>query len=548
MSKRIMGLVVTLLLVALVLPVGAQDDTPMVEVFDQVSFDGTVTIDQVYSEGPGFVVIHADGGGAPGPVIGYAPVPDGASSYIQVPIDVTAATPTLYAMLHTDTGTVGTYEFGTVEGADGPVMVGDAPVTPAFQATIITVQDQPLVDNTVTISSVTVAEQSWLVIHSGDDQTFGPVLGQTLLNPGTTTNVAVTLSGDITPVLWPMLHADTGEAGVYEFGTVEGADAPLAPGGQMAVLPLWTVPHIRAGSQIVMHGDGMDAGGMAPTFTASSVLMDGPGFLVIHADANGAAGPVLGFAPVQAGVNSNVTVNLDPAGLTPVLWPMLHVDTGTVGTYEFGTVEGADGPVVVNDMPVMMAVHAAPSLTLADQPLDGNEVMITEAVIDAPGWLAIHSSQDGAPGPVLAAYPLPAGVSRNFDVEIDPAAAGSQIFPMLHYDTGEIGVYEFGTVEGADGPVTVGGDVVVAPLNITAGEPSGEHEMSATEEASAPMALDGDALVSERCTVCHSRDRIDSKDKDEAGWTETVDRMISHGAQLNADERQAVIDYLVSTH
>ncbi len=60
--------------------------------------------------------------------------------------------------------------------------------------------------------------------------------------------------------------------------------------------------------------------------------------------------------------------------------------------------------------------------------------------------------------------------------------------------------------------------------------------------------LDGDALVEERCTVCHSRERIDAADKDEAGWTATVDRMISNGAELNDEERAAVIAYLVETH
>jgi mono/diheme cytochrome c family protein len=63
-----------------------------------------------------------------------------------------------------------------------------------------------------------------------------------------------------------------------------------------------------------------------------------------------------------------------------------------------------------------------------------------------------------------------------------------------------------------------------------------------------PATLDGEALVSERCTVCHTRQRIDAANKDEAGWTATVDRMIGHGAQLDSAERQAVIDYLVATH
>ena len=77
-----------------------------------------------------------------------------------------------------------------------------------------------------------------------------------------------------------------------------------------------------------------------------------------------------------------------------------------------------------------------------------------------------------------------------------------------------------------------------------------EEEMSdeAAEGEDMGAALDGDALINERCTVCHTRDRIDAQDKDEAGWTATVDQMIANGAQLNEEERAAVIEYLVETH
>jgi hypothetical protein len=58
------------------------------------------------------------------------------------------------------------------------------------------------------------------------------------------------------------------------------------------------------------------------------------------------------------------------------------------------------------------------------------------------------------------------------------------------------------------------------------------------------MMLDGNAVIDEKCTVCHSRDRIDAAEKDRAGWEATVDRMVSNGADLSAEERQAVIDFL----
>ncbi len=53
-------------------------------------------------------------------------------------------------------------------------------------------------------------------------------------------------------------------------------------------------------------------------------------------------------------------------------------------------------------------------------------------------------------------------------------------------------------------------------------------------------------LLDKRCTVCHSRERIDQAQKTPEEWAATVDRMIGNGAQLSPEERQAVIDYLAS--
>lgn len=105
---------------------------PAVSVADQDISAGTVTVAEVVSDGPGWIVIHADAEGRPGPVIGYAAVADGANQDVAVDVATDQATETLYAMLHSDGGTVGTYEF---PGADGPVSVGDQVLTPAFQVT-----------------------------------------------------------------------------------------------------------------------------------------------------------------------------------------------------------------------------------------------------------------------------------------------------------------------------------------------------------------------------------------------------------------------------
>jgi plastocyanin len=106
--------------------------TPQVKVSDQAIKDDSVTVASVVSAGPGWMVIHADANGKPGPVIGYTAVKDGENEDVVVKIDTSKATDTLYAMLHVDAGTVGTYEF---PGADVPAMVDGQMVSPAFKVT-----------------------------------------------------------------------------------------------------------------------------------------------------------------------------------------------------------------------------------------------------------------------------------------------------------------------------------------------------------------------------------------------------------------------------
>lgn len=455
MRKMLFVLLVVVVVLALAVTVSGQEEaTPSISVSDQVVLDDTVTIASIFSEGPGFVVIYNDSGrGTPGQVVGNVPVSAGASANVSVPLNTGLVTPTMYAALHEDTGDAGI--FLRTAGADPFVTVKDEPVRASFSAPLVSVGDQLVDENTVTMDVVTIGEPGWIVIHSDSQGAPGPVLGQTLLEPGRTRNVTVELSAEgQTAVLWPMLHVDTGAAGEYEFGAVEGADGPVIVSGTVAVLPIWTVPHMRVADQLV-----------TDSVTAESVLCAGPCFLVIHQEQNGSFGPVAGVSdPLGPGLNTDVAVTIDPAMLTGNLWPMLHDDTGTEGAYEFGTVEGADGPVVVDGQVVTFPIHAAPSIEMSNQPVVDNTVTAETVLINRPGWLVIHSEQDGGPGPVAGVVAVPEGLSTNVVVELDPAVVTPRLWPMLHADTVNAGVYEFGTLRGADFPIQVNGQVVTFPI------------------------------------------------------------------------------------
>lgn len=53
-------------------------------------------------------------------------------------------------------------------------------------------------------------------------------------------------------------------------------------------------------------------------------------------------------------------------------------------------------------------------------------------------------------------------------------------------------------------------------------------------------------LIEERCSDCHTADRVFSADYDREGWVEVFDDMINKGADVNPEEKEAMIDWLVA--
>jgi cytochrome c5 len=51
-------------------------------------------------------------------------------------------------------------------------------------------------------------------------------------------------------------------------------------------------------------------------------------------------------------------------------------------------------------------------------------------------------------------------------------------------------------------------------------------------------------ILENRCTVCHNLDVVLKAKKNNAEWESTINRMISNGAQLNDEEKEALIKYL----
>ncbi len=105
---------------------------------DQTSDGTTLTVAQVELEGvdQGFIGVHMDLDGKPGPVVGVAQVKNGTTDDLVVRFDEPVTSGAFWPMLHVDDSALGTYEFPKVKGADLPVKDGDAIVMKKITLTV----------------------------------------------------------------------------------------------------------------------------------------------------------------------------------------------------------------------------------------------------------------------------------------------------------------------------------------------------------------------------------------------------------------------------
>lgn len=221
----------------------------------------------------------------------------------------------------------------------------------------IEVENQTVVNGTLTIDMVVISEDGWLVIYRDNAGVQGTeVLGQTHLDAGTHNDVTVELDENVELIdgetLWAALHVDENEDGIFDWNGSTGIDVAIRTGlNNVAESFIVTVDSsVTAEDQQVIDN----------TITVSNVNLQEAGWLVIHADADGSPGAVIGVSdPLTAGSHDDVVITLDETAEVNVgdmLWIMMHSDTGVVGEYEFDGANGLDLPVTDGEGPIMTSI------------------------------------------------------------------------------------------------------------------------------------------------------------------------------------------------
>lgn len=360
--------------------------TGAIVVEDDVMLENnTLTINSVSMSNPGWVVLHRDNNGAPVvPEIISVPkrVESGPTANVVIELaegeEVTDGE-TLWVMLHTDGGTLGTYEFETVNDIDAPITDAQGnPVAESFMVSVeggavssFTANDQDLVNGVVYVESITMEQDGYVVIHASNEAGDGPMVPEIISEPvyleaGTYSNVGVPLTDDANveagDTLWVMLHEDTGAEGEYEFDGSNGLDLPIMDGDNVVVSAITINNVTTAAMSGVLTVN--DQALVDNTITIENINIDMDGWVVVHASNAAGDGPMVPdiiSVPVylEAGDNADVEITFtEDADVEAgdVVWVMLHNDTGVEGVYEFNGLNGLDLPIVDADGVVVTAI------------------------------------------------------------------------------------------------------------------------------------------------------------------------------------------------
>lgn len=429
-------------------PTPSPEPQPGLTIADQTLDDsGLILVERVISLTPGVIALYADESGELGDFITYVAVPSGTTADVSLSLSPFQATEILHARLFSDED-----ENNVPDDIQAPLVEVTFRVDVTAALPSLTIADQTI--NTagqLRIDAAAVPGPSWIVIHNDLDGELGDIVGFFPVSTETTYPLTMTIQWrDALPQLQAVLYQDAGERGRFEPNT----DTPLIIQGQTIAIPF----HANLPLDMFV----LDQPVVDGTITVERVVSNGPGWLVVYNDDNGQPGLIIGFVPLEPGLNTAINIPLQENSLTFTLYLWLHEDSGTPGEFDYPVAD--DVIRVEGRLPTPFAVRTNTNnyLIARDQPFDNGEVIVTNVVLNEPGWVVIHNNAAGELGEVIGQVWVPRGVSRELVVPIDLDGLTTTLHVVLYTDQGEAQVFD-----GEDTPFRISGRVIRVPIFLT---------------------------------------------------------------------------------
>ena len=192
-----------------------------ISISPQDARDGKIVVARVEAPSVSWLTIHKMKDGEPGDVIGYKELETGVSQNVTVEIDVTEATPTMFAIIHADSGALGEFEYPQF---DPPIEAGGKPVEVSFHAIVeggdvyVTVNDQDLENDSVLVDEIFVFDPPvWVAIFNDKGGQPDEMIGYEFVADGSIEYVPVEVDTEkVTPTLHAILYIAQDSLSIFD--------------------------------------------------------------------------------------------------------------------------------------------------------------------------------------------------------------------------------------------------------------------------------------------------------------------------------------------
>lgn len=167
--------------------------------------------------------------------------------------------------------------------------------------------------------------------------------------------------------------------------------------------------------------------------------------------------------PVEAGVEEDVTMTVDPRTVPETVAAMLYI--GRERDADFAPPQGEAGLAAATATFDLTVDLPQPELVVQNQEIGENgELLIDEMLILEPTWVLVHAGDDGPNGAVLGRLLLEPGFYESVVIPIRWREGTPELHVVFHEDSGETGVLDYPS---ADLPLVTNGEPVTAAVAVT---------------------------------------------------------------------------------
>lgn len=430
----------------LALPPSIQMDTQTIDE------SGKIIVARAYAPEGGWLVIHA-GTSTSEELLGYVALQAGSNNAIEISVDPFSLPAEAWVTIHQDITRPGSFDFPS---DDPPLELSGRPVAKLFAIQLeldlpmIVATDQAVkTDGLLQIEQVVALKAGWLAIYNQTEAQ--ELLGFVPVDAGTTEQLVV-------PIHWRLAMPNVRAVLLEDAGTIgrfQADDPPVLFQNNPVALNI----HLTLPPDMIIFDQPM----VNQQVVVERAISEGPGWVALYEDGDGGELlTIIGFAPLQAGLNEHVPVPIIGQP-TETVFVRLHQDTGQVGEFDYPR---NDPPVLDEDGRIAtfsFLTNAGSFLLTADQ-IVTDTVTVPLVMAEFPAWLIVQADADGQPGEFLGQIAIDAGMFWDLTVPLQSTNLTPILFITLYQDADTPKVFDY--PNGRDRPIRVGNSDVTAILQL----------------------------------------------------------------------------------